>query len=141
MKKLVRMLIPVASLALSASLFAATPLTKTATKSPAPAAKAAPVLSAKSSAPVAVTAVTAKPAPVAGKSVAAKPATTAPAAAALIDINSASKQQLMTLPGIGDAYAQKIIAHRPYKMKTQIKGIVPDATYQKIDARIIAKQK
>jgi len=64
-------------------------------------------------------------------------------AAALIDINSATKEQLMTLPGIGDALAAKIIAGRPYKMKTQLKSsrVIPAATYDKIAAKIIATQK
>ena len=61
----------------------------------------------------------------------------------LVDINSASRAQLMTLPGIGDAEAARIIARRPYLSKADLatKGVIPTGVYLSLKGRVIAIQK
>jgi DNA uptake protein ComE-like DNA-binding protein len=76
----------------------------------------------------------------------AKPAASATHKAAAtskeLDLNTASKQELMKLPGVGDVIADKIIAGRPYKSKYELvqKHLVGSATYAKIKGMVIAKQ-
>ncbi len=85
------------------------------------------------------------PAPAVAASARAASAPTAAASAVLrpIDINSASKAQLKTLPGIGDAEAERIVARRPYRSKADLvtAEVIPAGTYVSIKNRIIALQK
>jgi len=81
------------------------------------------------------------PAPAAGRDAAAKKPVPA-ATRTLIDVNSASKAQLKTLPGIGDAEADRIIAGRPYLSKANLVSAkaIPAGTYLSIKYKIIARQ-
>ena len=68
--------------------------------------------------------------------------TTSTKSAKLVDVNHATLEELVALPGIQDAYAAKIVKHRPYANKSRLssQGVIPAATYRKIRALIIAKQ-
>lgn len=82
-------------------------------------------------------------APAQSKSAAAKK-TTGPVTGdgSKLDINTATAEQLKAFSGIGDAYASRIIAGRPYTAKNQLvqKGVIPQATYEKIKDNIVASR-
>jgi competence protein ComEA len=62
--------------------------------------------------------------------------------ASLVDLNSATEQELKALPGVSEADSTKIIRGRPYADKSQLvsRHVVPEATYDKIKDHVVAKQ-
>jgi DNA uptake protein ComE-like DNA-binding protein len=76
--------------------------------------------------------------------VAARPRHKMPSAppARLVDINSAPASELMTLPGVGRAQADKIIANRPYLSKAELvtKNVMPAGPFISLKKRVVALQ-
>jgi DNA uptake protein ComE-like DNA-binding protein len=81
----------------------------------------------------------AKPAPA---KPAAKPAAATTTQKELVDLNTATREQLVALPGIGETYADAIIKARPFKSKSELmrKKIIPAAAYKKVRYSVIAKK-
>jgi DNA uptake protein ComE-like DNA-binding protein len=107
------------------------------THATATAAKPAAAGAARSAAPASATPAAATQAPAAKAA-----ANDAAKAGALVDLNSASRDELMKLPGVGDATADKIIAGRPWRSKLDLlqKKVVNSAQYARFSKRVIARQ-
>jgi|SRR5215472_15367194 len=80
---------------------------------------------------------------VAAPSASGKPAARSDKTSDLVDINSASAEELDKLPGVGPARAKAIIAHRPYSGKDDLvqRKIIPPNVYNQIKDKVIARQK
>jgi DNA uptake protein ComE-like DNA-binding protein len=61
---------------------------------------------------------------------------------ALVDLNHASRAELRALPGMGDAYVERIIRGRPYTAKNElvVKGILPAEAYGRIQDLVVARR-
>ena len=123
MKRLSCVLAVIVGFALTSAAMGAT-VAKTTAAKPATAAAGAPAKATTATKP------------------AAAPAKTMVAAKEIVDVNSASKEELMKLPGVGEATADKIIAGRPYKSKLELvqKKILNRPTYVHLRPMIVAKQ-
>jgi len=58
-----------------------------------------------------------------------------------LELNSASRDALMTLDGIGEVRADAIIRARPFKAKTELveRRLIPEALYEKISDKVFAR--
>ena len=85
---------------------------------------------------------TTEPAPAAKPASTYQAKTTSKPAHRLVNLNTATRDQLMAVPGIGAAYADAIIKSRPYHSKRELvsKRVLPEATYEKIAKLVTAKQ-
>ncbi|MDZ4864198.1 MAG: helix-hairpin-helix domain-containing protein [Gemmatimonadota bacterium] len=85
--------------------------------------------------PAASQQVTAKPVAAPAASMATKPAHE------LLNLNTATRDQLVTLPGVGESYADAIIKARPFKSKSELvsRKVLPEAAYKKFESMVIAK--